>query len=69
MEETKMGLREAYKMVIKHQLELLEEEGEWNFDNKEELAEQLHEEIVLLEHIQDTVEDHLETFGENYDLF
>jgi hypothetical protein len=64
-----MGLREAYKMVIKHQLEQLEEEREWKFDNKDELAETLHNEFNFLEDLQGSVEEHLETFGENYDLF
>ncbi|MEK4907491.1 hypothetical protein [Niallia sp. FSL M8-0099] len=66
-----MDLRKAYKLVIKHQLELLEEDGRWQFAHGqiEELSEKLHDDVDFLEDIQDSIEEYLEDFGENYDLF
>ncbi|MEK5175107.1 hypothetical protein NST63_18070 [Heyndrickxia sp. FSL W8-0496] len=66
-----MSLREAYKMVIKHQLVMLEEEGRWSFGTNEieELAEQLHDNEDFIDDLKDSIEEHLEDFGENYGLF
>jgi hypothetical protein len=64
-----MGLREAYKMVIKHQLDLLEEEEEWFFENKDKLVEKLHENESLQLDFKETIHEHFEMFGDDYDLW
>jgi hypothetical protein len=65
-----MNLRTAYKMVIKHQLEMLEDDGLWSFAEMQidEITETLHDDYDFLEELKSVVEEHLETFGENYGL-
>ncbi|MBN8200500.1 hypothetical protein [Bacillus sp. NTK034] len=66
-----MDLRTAYKLVIKHELEILETEGRWQFAKGqiEELTERLHDDYEFTQTLQEAIEEHLEDFGENYDLF
>lgn len=66
-----MSLRQAYEMVIMHQLELLEETGRWGFadGHKEEIVKALSDEPDFHEDVTEAIEEHLETFGENYGLF
>lgn len=66
-----MGLRQAYEMVIRHQLEMLEDEGTWQFADGQidKLVNELSNDAAFLDSINEMTSEHLECFGENYDLF
>ncbi|MGZ9653623.1 hypothetical protein [Bacillus cereus] len=63
-----MGLRQAYEMVIRHQLELLVEEKGWDFSETslEEVAEAMANDPQFTDQLLDFTDEHLETFGDNY---
>lgn len=63
-----MGLRQAYEMVIRHQLELLVEEKGWEISEArfDEIAEVMANDPQFTDQLLDFTDEHLETFGENY---
>ncbi|WP_305928096.1 hypothetical protein [Bacillus mycoides] len=63
-----MGLRQAYEMVIRHQLELLVEEKGWEISEArfDDIAEAMANDPQLTAQLLDFTDEHLETFGDNY---
>lgn len=63
-----MGLRQAYEMVIKHQLELMIDEKGWDIpeDKLEKIAKEMADDSQYLESLLDFTEDHLDSFSSNY---
>lgn len=66
-----MKLRDYYEVIMKNELEILvEEKGIRIPENKiESLAKELADEYKLLEKINEVVEEYLEDFGENHELY
>ncbi|PGR97573.1 hypothetical protein [Bacillus thuringiensis] len=63
-----MGLRQAYEMVIRHQLELLVEEKRWEISEArfDDIAEAMANDPQFTDQLLDFTDEHLETFGDNY---
>ncbi|PER25394.1 hypothetical protein [Bacillus cereus] len=63
-----MGLRQAYEMVIRHQLELLVEEKGWEISEArfDDIAEAMASDPQFTDQLLDFTDEHLETFGDNY---
>lgn len=63
-----MGLRQAYEMVIKHQLELLVDEKGWEIPREkfDEITKNMANDPQFTGSLLDFADDHLETFAENY---
>ncbi|OOR23187.1 hypothetical protein [Bacillus wiedmannii] len=63
-----MGLRQAYEMVIKHQLELMVEEKGWDIprDKFDVIAETMANDPQFTDQLLNFTDDHFETFGDNY---
>ncbi|QWI52541.1 hypothetical protein [Bacillus mycoides] len=63
-----MGLRQAYEMVIRHQLELLVDEKGWEISEGrfDEIAEAMANDPQFTDQLLDFTDEHLETFGDNY---
>ncbi|WP_144502703.1 hypothetical protein [Bacillus thuringiensis] len=63
-----MGLRQAYEMVIRHQLELLVEEKGWEISEArfDDIAEAMANDPQFTDQLLDLTDEHLETFGDNY---
>lgn len=63
-----MRLRQAYGMVIRHQLELLVEEKGWEISEArfDDIAEAMANDPQFTEQLLDFTDEHLETFGDNY---
>jgi hypothetical protein len=65
-----MGDREAMKATLRFLFELLAEEKDIKFSKEkvEEAIESMHDDDIFLHELIDFLENHLETFGENYGL-
>ncbi|PFV35709.1 hypothetical protein [Bacillus thuringiensis] len=63
-----MGLRQAYEMVIKHQLELLVDEKGWKIprDKFDGIAVAMANDPQFTDQLLNFTDDHLETFADNY---
>lgn len=63
-----MGLRQAYEMVIKHQLELLVEEKGWDIsrDKFDVIAESMANDPQFTDHLLNFTDEHFEIFADNY---
>ncbi|EOQ15383.1 hypothetical protein KQ3_05852 [Bacillus cereus B5-2] len=63
-----MGLRQAYEMVIRHQLELLVEEKGWEIPESlfDDTAEAIANDPQFTDQLLNFTDEHLETFGDNY---
>ncbi|PGC57604.1 hypothetical protein [Bacillus wiedmannii] len=63
-----MGLRQAYEMVIRHQLELLVEEKGWEISEArfDDIAEAMANDPQFTDQLLNFTDEHLETFGDNY---
>ncbi|MCV4233340.1 hypothetical protein OHJ21_19335 [Virgibacillus sp. LDC1] len=57
-----MNPRIAMKEAIRFMLEQLQVE------NAESVAEQMHDDMDFLEQLEEFIQDHIETFGENYGI-
>lgn len=57
-----MNPRIAMKEAIRFMLEQL------NVENAESVAEQMHDDHDFLEQLEEFIQDHIDTFGENYGI-
>lgn len=66
-----MGLREAYWIVLKDMLQYLDEEGMYVLPpnaSLEEVVKRMYDDYQFIKEFAEFLQDHLETFGENYGL-
>ena len=57
-----MNPRIAMKEAIRFMLQQL------NVENAESVAEQMHDDQDFLEQLEEFIQDHIDTFGENYGI-
>lgn len=66
---TETSTRAAMKTVIRHLLELAEEDAfRISHDKWDDVIENAHDDEMFLSELVDWFKDHIDTFGENYGL-
>ncbi|MGG3987324.1 hypothetical protein [Bacillus smithii] len=66
-----MSLRKAYELVIRNELDIMVEERGMNIPSErlDSLAVEMADNYDFLQSISDTVENYLEDFGDNHELY
>jgi hypothetical protein len=65
-----MSTRQAFRIFIRHQLEVLKEEGKIDLSAEEieKIANGVEDDFTFYEQLGDFLKEYIEDFGENYGI-